>query len=152
MWKKILVSFLIVSALFTLGSVSYANDASKYQIINPEAKAYTSTKKVAFVSGKAPAGTSITIKLYGTTDLTRKNFNLSKLPRPEDYIEIYAETIKAGNMGFFDKQLSLVTGINKIVITFNVNGVQAREIIILVEPESSGSSSKGVRLTDLMHK
>lgn len=124
-------------------------DVSKYQLINPEEKAYTSKKKVAFISGKAPSGTFIGIRLYGTTDLTRKNFNLSKLPKKEDYIEIHSEVIKSGNMGFFDKQLDLVTGINKIIVNFNAEDVPSQEIIVFVEPKTVGAN-KEVRLTDIM--
>lgn len=167
MWKKILVSFFICSALLTVGSISYATggtnddviktvkkevkeiDKSNYQLTSPEKESYTSKDKIAFINGKAPSGTSITIEVYGTTDLTRKSFNLSKLPKDEDYIEINSETIEVGNMGFFDKQIDLVTGINKMVIKFNVEGVPSREIIILVEPKSSGTN-KEVKLTDIM--
>lgn len=167
MWKKILVSFLIFSAVLAVGSISYATggtnndviktekkevseiDKSKYQLTSPEKESYTSKDKIAFINGKAPSGTSITIEIYGTTDLTRKSFNLYKLPTDEDYIEINSETIEVGNMGFFDKQLDLVTGINKIIINFNVKGVPSREIVILVEPKSIGTN-KDVKLTDIM--
>lgn len=196
MWKKILVSFFICSALLAIGSVSFATgeinnidknnikteiaievnkketqtsetaevkdqvDISKYQITSPENNAYTSKEKIALINGKAPSGTSILIKVYGTTDLTRKAFNLHKLPTEEDYIEIYKEEIEVGNLGFFDKQLELVTGINKIVINFNVKGVPSQEIIILVEPRPirptrptarpTARPTREVRLTDMM--
>lgn len=175
MWKKILTSFLICSALLTIGSISYATegtgiditkpkseitiekkevkveavDLSKYQITSPEEKAYTSKDRIAFINGKAPSGTTITIEVYGTTDLTRKVFNLFKLPTKEDYIEIHEEEIEVGNMGFFDKQLELVTGINKIVINFNIKGVPPQEIIIFVEPKLA-RPNREVKLTDIM--
>lgn len=183
MWKKILASFFICSALLTIGSISHATgeinidiekietpandtiedkkevkepvDISKYQITSPEDKSFTSKEKIAFINGKAPSGTTITIKIYGTTDLTRKAFNLYKLPEKEDYIEIHEEEIEVGNMGFFDKQLELVTGINKIVINFNVKGVPLEEFIIFVEPKPTRvirptRPNREVRLTDIM--
>ena len=52
-------------------------------------------------------------------------------------------------MGLFDKQLDLVTGINKIIINFNVEGVPLQEIIIFVEPKTV-KANNGVRLTDVM--
>lgn len=175
MWKKVLTGFFICSALLTLNSEIYATegtnlnvnnskneitiekkeikpeviDLSKYQITSPEEKLFTSRDKVAFINGKAPAGTIISIKVYGTTDLTRKVFNLSRLPKGEDYIEVHEEDIEVGNMGIFDKQLELVTGINRIVISFNVEGLPAEEIIIFVEPKLA-RVNKDIKLTDIM--
>ncbi len=164
MWKKILASLFIGASLLAISSVGYSAaltnttkveqkvDISKYQVINPEKDAYSTEDKVAFINGKAPSGTSIVIKVYGTTDLTRKNFNLLKLPSEDDYIEIFAETVKSGNLGFFDTQLDLVTGINKIVIEFGVDGVPSHEIIIYVKPLENGNSTKEVKLTDIIQK
>lgn len=181
MWKKILASFLICSALLTIGSISHATgetnvdiikpkseisiekkeilidnslenkkvDLSKYQVTSPEEKSYTSKDRIAFINGKAPSGTFITMEVYGTTDLTRKVFNLFKLPTDEDYIETYREEMEVGNMGFFDKQLELVTGINKIVINFNIKEVPSEEIIIFVEPKAA-KPNREVKLTDIM--
>lgn len=125
-------------------------DISKYQVINPEKNAYSTEDKVIFINGKAPSGTSIGIKLYGTTDLTRKSFNLLKLPGKDDYIEVLDETVKAGNMGFFDKQLDLVTGINKVIIDFGVDGVPSVEKIIYVKVPETGTNAKEVKLTNII--
>ncbi|HAE91457.1 hypothetical protein [Tissierella praeacuta] len=126
------------------------NDISKYQVINPEKDAYSTEDKVIFINGKAPSGTAIVIKVYGTTDLTRKSFNLLKLPTKNDYIEVFNETVKAGNMGFFDKQLDLVTGINKIIIDFGVDGVPTVEKIVYVKIPEMGAETKEVKLTDMI--
>ena len=126
------------------------NDISKYQVINPEKDAYSTEDKVIFINGKAPSGTSVVIKVYGTTDLTRKSFNLLKLPSKNDYIEVFNETVKAGNMGFFDKQLDLVTGINKIIIDFGVDGVPTVEKIVYVKVSEMGTDTKEVKLTDII--
>lgn len=159
MWKKILASLFIGASLLAISSVGHANaltnttkseqkvDISKYQVINPEKQAYSTENKVAFINGKAPSGTSVVIQVYGTT---RKNFDLIKLPTEDDYVEVLTETVKSGNMGFFDKQLDLVTGINKIIIDFGVDGVPTVEIIVYVKPPETGNDSKEVKLTDII--
>ena len=40
------------------------------------------------------------------------------------------DSVISGNMGFFQKQLDLVRGINKINIDFGVEGVANKEIIV----------------------
>lgn len=144
MWKKLLVGFFIGASLVGISSLGYAVettskpkieqkvDHSKYRITNPEKTSYSTEDKVAFINGVAPPRTSIAIKIYGTTDLTKKNFNLDKLPSDKDYIKIFEETIQSGNMGFFQKQLDLVMGINKININFGVEGKKPYEIIVYV--------------------
>ncbi len=144
MWKRLLVSMFIGVSLLGFNSVGHSvevtnkpnielkADGKKYEITKPEKMSYSTEDKVALINGKAPVKTSITIKIYGTTDITKKNFNLDKLPTNKDYIEIFAETIKTGNMGLFHKQLDLVMGINKIIIDFNVQGEEPKEIIVYV--------------------
>lgn len=142
MWKKLLVSFFIGVSLLGISSLGYATEATnkvkieqksnKYKITNPGKTSYSTEDKVAFINGTAPARTSIVIEVYGTTDLTKKNFNLDKLPTEKDYIKIFNETIQSGNMGFFQKQLNLVMGVNKIIIDFKSEGVQPYEIIVYV--------------------
>ena len=144
MWKRLLVSLFIAMSLLGIKSVGHAteltnkanielkSDGKKYEITKPEKLSYSTENKVALINGKAPVKTSITIKVYGTTDITKKNFNLDKLPTDKDYIELFVETIKSGNMGLFQKQLDLVMGINKIIIDFNVEGESPKEIIVYV--------------------
>lgn len=144
MWKRLLASIFIGVSLLGINAVGHSAevtnkpnielkaDGKKYEITNPEKMSYSTEDKVALINGKAPAKTSIEIKIYGTTDVTKKNFNLDKLPTEKDYIEIFAETIKSGNMGIFQKQLDLVIGINKIIIDFNIEGEAPKEIIVYV--------------------
>lgn len=162
MWKKILAGFIIGISILAASSFSYAEDTadkvkvvqevdlSKYQIIKPEKRAYTIEEKVDFINGIAPAGTTITIEVYGTTDLTRKNFNLLTLPSEDDYIEVFTETITAGNSGTFSKQLELVTGINKVIINFGVEGVPSEEIIIFVNPKTIREVKRPDKLIDII--
>lgn len=159
MWKKILASVFIGVALLSIGNISYATgtnntnasnvDLSKYQVLNPEKEAFSTDDKLVFVNGKAPSGTEIQIKLFGTTDLTRKNFDLLRLPSTEDYIEVFSETVIAGNMGFFDQELELVTGINKILIDFGVEGVPNRVIIVFVKSVETNSQIE-IRLMNFL--
>lgn len=107
-------------------------DKTKFYITKPENRSYSTESKIAFIHGGAPSGTSVTIEVYGTMDLTRKEFDLLNLPAEDDYIEVFTETIKSGNMGLFDKQLDLVTGINRVVINYGVEGIESDIIIIYV--------------------
>jgi hypothetical protein len=139
MIKKMIFSLVFFIAFLSVGQTSYATStinqvttttAIEYEIIKPERKSYSSSEKVVLINGKAPSGTEVTIEMYGTTDLTRRNFNLDNLPLKDDYIMISTESVISGNMGFFQKQLDLVRGINKIIIDFGVEGVEDEEIIV----------------------
>lgn len=158
MRRKIATSLLIGMAILGISTNSYAAVQSKsspvsnngtlivynksnrtlktnvagYEVINPDRDSFSTKDRVALINGKAPANTPVTIKLFGTTDLTRKNFNLNKLPSDKDYVEISKETIYAGNLGFFQKQQDLVMGINKIQINFGAEGVEPIEIMVYV--------------------
>lgn len=162
MWKKIIAGLIIGIGIIALSSYGHAQkatdnvkveqevDLSKYQIIRPDKRAYSIEEKIDFINGIAPPGTTITIEVYGTTDLTRKNFNLLVLPSEEDYIEVYSDTIVSGNSGTFSKQLELVTGINKVIIRFGVEGVPAEEIIIYVNPKNNKEIKRPNNLMDLL--
>lgn len=135
MLKRFIACIMIALSLLTFTNFSYASnvvDASKYEILNPEKISYSTRDRVVLINGKAPAGTEITINLYGTTDLTRSRFNLDKMPTQDDYILLSTEGITSGNLNLFQKQLDLVKGINKIMINFGVEGVENKEIIVYV--------------------
>lgn len=169
MWKKLMIGFFLCVSIMTFSTVSHATlgtttetelkngvnidkkevDTSRYGLINPEKRAYTSKDKVTFINGKAPSGTKITIKVYGTTDLTRKNFDLHTLPKRDDYIESYSDEVISGNMGFFDKQLDLVSGINKIILNFNVEGVSNIEIIVFVQTNMAKATEQ-MKITNIL--
>lgn len=174
MWKKLLIGFFLCVSLMAFSTVGHATgetttktelknsfnidkveqvenkevDKSKYGLISPEKTAYTTKDKVAFINGKAPSETKVTIQVYGTTDLTRKSFDLSTLPGEDDYIESYTDEVISGNMGFFDKQLDLVSGINKIILNFNVEGVPNIEIIVFVKTDITRTTEQ-VKITDI---
>lgn len=168
MWKKILASFFLGASILSISSIGYANqvtnrplstikiekevDISKYEVINPERNSYSTEDKIVFINGKAPSGTTIVIRVYGTMDLTRKNFDLLKLPNEEDYIEVFEDTVSSGNLGFFDKQLELVTGINKIVVDFGIEGVPSVEIIVYIKTPEDVKNTKDVKLTNILQQ
>lgn len=164
MWKKLLIGFFLCASILTFSTVSNATvgnttttelknavniDKSKYEVLNPEKRAYTTKDKVTFINGKAPSETKITIQVYGTTDLTRKSFDLHTLPKKDDYIESYSTEVISGNMGFFDKQLDLVSGINKIILNFNVEGVPNIEIIVFVQTNMTKGTER-IRLSNIL--
>ncbi len=125
-------------------------EAAKYSITKPEKKAFSIEKKVSFVNGVAPAGTNITIKVYGTADLTGKKYNLAALPKkPEEYIQLATHDVVVGKLGVFDKQLDLVTGINRVVVDFNVEGQEPVEWIIFVHPMDPKTEEQIVKPTGL---
>ena len=144
MWKKVAASLFIFVMIFSFSTAGYAAnmstarpqvarrmDRSKYQVTVPDEGSIATEKKVALISGKAPTGTNIIIEVYGTTDLTGKNFTLTNLPKDSDYILISKETIKSGKLGFA-KEVELVSGINKVIVIFKVDGVTSVEKIFYV--------------------
>lgn len=146
MWKKIVFCVLIALCIITIGfndNTAYATkiDTSKYEVLNPTKSSFSITDKVYLINGKAPTGTDVVIEVYGTTDLTKKSFNLDRLPSEGDYIEIFSETVTSGNMGFFQKQIDLVMGINKVVVTFDLEEAISKEYIIFVYDKSITESS-----------
>ncbi len=146
MFRKILLCLVIALCFISINVLNdtvYATqvDSSKYEVLNPSKNSFSITDRVYLINGKAPTATDVTIDVYGTTDLTKKNFNLESLPSEDDYIEIFSETVTSGNMGLFQKQIDLVMGINKIVIDFGVEGVLPMEYIILVYDETIARSN-----------
>jgi len=131
MFKKAIISLIVVLLVFGFASTSFASTINdKYEIIKPEKSAFSSSERVVFINGRAPSGTEITINIFGTTDLTRRSFSLDRLPTEQEYILIANEKVSSGNLGLFQKQMDLVRGINKIVIDFGVNGITKKEYII----------------------
>ena len=166
MLKRVLASVLIGLMLIMGTSFSYAApitittkskvtaDLSKYEILTPEKSLYSTENKNLQLNGKAPSGSEIKLEVFGTTDLTKKSFNLTKLPSDKDYIQVINEVITSGNMGFFQKQIELVMGINKIIIDFGLEGVNPVEIIIYVYDKSVAqvavNITKEVRISNLI--
>ena len=139
MWKKTIASLLILIVIISISTAGYTAsmsktkpkvDLSKYQINTPKEDSSPSNKKTVLISGNAPKDTNIVIEVYGAVDLTGKNYTLAKLPKDEDYILISSQTIESGDAGGFGEEVELIMGINKIIITFKVDGVPSEEKII----------------------
>ena len=166
MFKRIIASILLGLMLMTMTNFSYAApititakenvriDLSKYEILTPEKPLYSTDNKNLQLNGKAPSGSEVKIEVFGTTDLTKRNFNLTKLPSEKDYIQVISEVTTSGNMGFFQKQIELVMGINKIIIDFGLEDVNPVEIIIYVYDKSVAQGAinitKEVRISNLI--
>lgn len=166
MFKRVMASVLLGLMLILGTNFSYATpitittksdvtmDLSKYEILTPEKSLYSTENKILQLSGKAPSGSEIKLEVFGTTDLTKKNFNLTKLPSEKDYIHVINEVITSGNMGFFQKQIELVMGMNKIVIDFGLEDVNPVEIIVYVYDKSIAqgaiNSTKEVKISNLI--
>lgn len=144
MFKRLLVSVLIGISIISFSNFGYATskatvpkeiqkiDTSKYELLNPEKDNFSTESKIILISGKAPTGAEISIEVYGTTDLTKKSFNLDKLPEEKDYIKTSTEVAVSGNMGFFKKEMDLIMGINKIIIDFGLEELPPVELIVYV--------------------
>lgn len=138
MYRKLMIVLVVMIMIFSISTAGFAAsinntkpkatkvDTTKYQVITPEESSSSTTKKVVLISGKAPEGTNIIIDVYGAIDLTGKNYSLAKLPKEDDYTNISSVTIKAGDVGF-GEEVELILGINKIIITFDVQGVPSVE-------------------------
>lgn len=166
MFKRIIASILLGLILVMGSTFSYAGpiaittkqnvtmDLSKYEILTPEKALYSTENKNLQLNGKAPSGSEVKIEVFGTTDLTKRNFNLTKLPSEKDYIQVINEVISSGNMGFFQKQIELVMGINKIIIDFGLEDVNPVEIIIYVYDKSVAqgaiNNTREVRISNLI--
>ncbi len=167
MFKRIIASILVAATLLIGSNFSYAAsnigittksnvtmDLSKYEILTPEKSSYSTENKNLQLNGKAPSGSEIKIEVYGTTDLTKRSFNLTKLPSEKDYIQVINEVVTSGNMGFFQKQVELVMGINKVIIDFGLKDVNPVEIIIYVYDKSMAqgaiNTTKEIRISNLI--
>lgn len=162
MIKKILLSLLLVLCIFSFNSINEVSastsslnikDPVENTVLSPSKSSFSTRNKAILISGKAPSGTTITIDVYGTTDLTRKNFNLDKLPTDSDYVLVNSETVKAGNLGFYQRQIDLSNGINKVLVNFQ-NQESNREFIIYLYDrditESMINRTRDVKVTEMV--
>lgn len=143
-FSKVIIVLFLFFAIINIGSVSKAAkvDVSKYEVIYPVEKTSSTANNNVLVNGKAPTGTNIKIDIFITTDLTKKNFDLSKLPENKDYINTQNIQLTAGNMSYFQHEISLVNGINKMILDFGVKEILPKEYIIYVYDTSNGNTSR----------
>lgn len=162
MLKKIMLSLLFVLCIFTFNLVDEVSantsslnikDPVENTVLSPSKSCFSTRNKAILISGKAPSGTTITIDVYGTTDLTRKNFNLDKLPTDNDYVLINSESVKAGNLGFYQRQMDLSNGINKIIVNFENQDSKMEFIVYFYDrdvTESMINRTRDVKVTEMV--
>jgi len=131
MWRKIVALLFALITITNISTIALADnvDSSKYQVILPKEEASAYKNKVILISGQAPVGTKISIELYGVVDLTGNKYSLINLPNKDDYTLISTADIESGPLGFA-KEVELIRGINKIIVNFNVEGIDSVERIV----------------------
>lgn len=131
MWRKIVALLFALITITNISTIALADnvDSSKYQVILPKEEASAYKNKVILISGQAPVGTKISIELYGVVDLTGNKYSLINLPNKDDYTLISTADIESGPLGFA-KEVELISGINKIIVNFNVEGIDSVERIV----------------------
>lgn len=147
-----LILFLSATQVFAdvpIKSVKGATvDLTKYDIIHPTEVTLSTTDKNMIVNGKAIPGSKVTIEHFGTSDLNKKSYDLDNLPPSKEYLSLLKEDLKTGNMGFFQKQLVLVGGVNKIKLVFEDKNIAPVEIIIHVT-EKDEATDKEIKITNV---
>lgn len=131
MWRKLTAGLFILMIIFIIPMGGIADDieVSKYQVTIPEEDISFSKNNIALILGKAPEGTDVKIEVYGAIDLNKEKYSLNKLPQEEDYTLISTLELKSGALGFAE-EVELISGINKIIVHFNVEDVPSIEKII----------------------
>jgi hypothetical protein len=150
MWKRLITMGLVFILIFGISNLSFATgfdsegltqiEVAKKdggcQIIRPEEDKFKTSDNIIALTGKSPKGTTVTIELFGTTDLTRRKFSLNNLPSSKDYVRFYSKTFKVGPSGMFAEQLNLRLGVNKIKVTFRVtnsNKPRSEKIVYVID-------------------
>lgn len=128
MKRRVLSTILAFIMVFSISTASFATDG-KYQVNTPKKGAVSTTKDTILISGKAPRGTSLSIDLYGAADIRGKNYTLANLPDDSDYVFISKQNIKSGAAGF-GEEVKLIKGINKVIVSFKVDGVKSVQKIV----------------------
>lgn len=114
--RRILLMIIILFFALSHNIEAKALEREKsISISQPVEKSFSTDKKLCFINGKAESGKVLEIKIYSAMDLKGK-YDLLNLPLEDEWIEVSSEEITVGKLGIFDKQLDLVSGINKVVI------------------------------------
>lgn len=127
MKKRVMPLLLSLVIILSLSTQVSAN--SKYRVNTPKPAKYATTRDVVLISGRAPRDTRISIDVYGAVNTTGKNYNLANLPKDRDYVLISRQNLKCGPVGF-GEEVKLIKGINKIIVTFKVKGVEPVQKIV----------------------
>lgn len=131
MKKKVLI-FILCLFIFTIGSSSFAKDVYVFKVTKPDQDIYSTIDETLFINGSAPKNANVEIKHY-LKDISFKDFESykDKYPKLDDfkkhfeeevikddeYEELSKTSISVGSLGIFSKKLSLMNGLNKIVVS-----------------------------------
>ena len=131
MKKKVLI-FILCLFIFTIGSVSIAKDAYVFRVSKPDQDIYSTIDEALFINGSAPRNANVEIKHY-LASVSYKDFESYKdkytkfedftkhfeeeMIKEDGYEELSKTSISVGSLGIFSKKLSLMNGLNKIVVS-----------------------------------
>lgn len=135
MFKKMLVSAIIVAAVFAAGSAveaqagtSYRKDTvPKFELKSGKGELKTFSREYV-ISGNASEGTQVTLDLYWFRTEDEKSIIARKKSaenseKKGDWIFQQSEEFKVGASGIFLEPVSLNLGLNKIVLFIkDING------------------------------
>lgn len=128
MFKKALISIIIVTAVFSAGSAVYAKSETRYgrdtvpvfELLSDIEGSKTFSKEY-MVSGNASEGTKVTIDLYWFKPADEKSIlarkkALENSEKEGDWIFQKTKGFKVGASGIFAEPVKLNLGLNKIVL------------------------------------
>ena len=123
--------------MFTIQSMSSAKDAYTFRVTKPDNDIYSTIDELMLINGSAPKGTDVEIKHY-LKEISFKDFESykDKYPKLDDfkkhfeeekvgedgYEELSKTSINVGSLEIFSKKLTLVKGLNKVVISGGAKG------------------------------
>lgn len=144
MFRKVLISAVIATAVFAAGSAVYAqtgysdarsDEVPAFKLISDKSELRTWESEY-IVSGNAMEGTTITMNLYwfNTSDgkgiMAKKKASVTESENEGDWLLQETEEWTVGSSGIIAKPVTLYFGRNKIVLDItDVDGNEAQKIL-----------------------
>ncbi len=161
--KRVLI-FILCLFIFTSGSISFAKDAYVFRVKAPDHDIYSTIDEVLLINGSAPRNTEVEIK-HSLKDLSYKEFESykDKYPKLDDFTKHFEEekikddgyeelsktSISVGSLGIFSKKLTLMNGLNKIVVS-DKDKMQKVFYIYLTDADKLSESITFMKTIDLI--
>lgn len=163
MKKKVLI-FILCLFIFTIQSMSSAKDAYTFKVTKPDKDIYSTVDEIMLINGSAEKNASIEIEHF-VKDLDYKDFESykDKYPKLEDFTKHFEEekvgedgyeelsktSINVGSVGIFSKKLTLMKGLNKVIIR---DAVKRERVfyIYLTDADMLSNSLTRMRTIDLI--
>jgi hypothetical protein len=145
MFRKVLISAIIATAVFAAGSAVYAQSGTNYgrdtapvfELLSDNEETKTFSREYV-VSGNANEGTQVTIDLYWfkaedekSIIATKKEIEASE--KEGDWIFQQTEEFTVGASGIFMEPIALNLGLNKIVLFIKDIDGNTDEMILQLE-------------------